>query len=390
MKLKPPDFPDLYRQALKSHLEHGFQTGLESAIQLGSDAQADGMPTLDLAKLHEKTLVIDLLPAFPAARRAALIKRAGAFFAAVIAPPGKKSGIGREDAHLKKTIITLSDRTVELAAANRQLDLEIVRRKRVEASLRKSGRNHLKALEKSNLLKQQLRALSRQILSAQEDERKKIIRELHDVIAQVLMGINVRLATLKAGANINTRGLDRNIAITQKMVTKAAGIVNRFARGLHPTVLDDLGLIPALHSLMQSFTDRTGVLTHLTAFAGVEKLNAARRMVFYRVAEESLANVARHASATRVEVTILREVKSVQMEVSDDGKSFQAQTTLLAGGRKKLGLLGMRERVEMVGGSFKIKSDPGCGTKIIARIPVSTTTSKRWDPEALQSNPQSP
>lgn len=390
MKLQHPNFPHVYEQALREHLEQGSQTGRTSTLKLGNNDDAGGMTILDLARLHERVLVTGLLPTFPEARQAALIKRAGAFFARVIALAGKTDGIAGEAGRLKKIIGTLSDRTVELAAANRLLGSEIVRRKGVEASLKRSERHHLKSLEKSNLLKQQLQCLSRQILSAQENERRKIIRELHDVIAQSLMGINVRLATLKAEANINTKGLDRNIAITQKMVSKAAGIVNRFARDLHPTVLDDLGLIPALHSLMKSFTSQTGVLTHLTAFARVEKLDAARRTVFYRVAEESLGNIARHARAARVEVTLLRDARSVRMEVADDGKSFHVQSVLQSGANKRLGLLGMRERVEMVGGTFQIKSEPGSGTKIIARIPVSKATVRKWELEAINNNSQNP
>ena len=204
------------------------------------------------------------------------------------------------------------------------------------------------------------------------------------------MSLNVRLTMLKSEAGINSKGLERNITHTQKMVIKAAGVVNQFARDLHPTVLDDLGLIPAMHSLMKSFTSRTGVLTHLTVFAGVEKLDMARRMVFYHVAEESLANVARHARATRVEVTILREAKSVLMEVSDNGKAFEVESVMLATGSKHLGLLGMRERVEMVGGSFQIQSAPASGTMIIARIPVSKAIMKKWDLETNDSNSQYP
>jgi hypothetical protein len=173
MKPHPPNFPNRYKKALRSHLEQGQLAGLESAVALGYDVHARGMATLDLARLHERTLVMDLLPAFPEAQRATLIKQAGAFFAAVIVSPGKKDDIEREAAHLKTVIGTLSDRTVELAAANRQLGLEIARRQEVEASLTKSESHHLKSLEKSNLLKQELRALSRQVLSAQENERKK-------------------------------------------------------------------------------------------------------------------------------------------------------------------------------------------------------------------------
>ncbi len=116
-------------------------------------------------------------------------------------------------------------------------------------------------LEQSDHLQEQLRRLSRQILSAQEDERKKISRELHDVIAQTLTGINVRLATLKKEAALNTKGLDRNIARTQRLVEKSVDIVHQFARELRPAVLDDLGLIPALHSFVKIFSKRTGIRT---------------------------------------------------------------------------------------------------------------------------------
>lgn len=387
MKRNTNHFPHLYKEALRAHLEEGRKAGLESAVGLGNQALTAGMLTLDLARLHEKTLVMELLPSFPASKQAALIKQAGMFFAAAIAPIQENKNTTKEAARLKKVIQTLSDRTVELAASNQQLSKEIVHRKQVEASLKTSERHYLSSLEKSNLLKEQLRGLSRQILTAQEEERKKISRELHDVIAQALMGINVRLAALKAEAGINSKGLDRNIARTQRMVTKSANIVHQFARELRPTALDDLGLIPALHSFMKSFTTRTGVRSHLTAFAGVEKLNAAQRTVLYRVAQEALTNVARHARASRVEVTIRKEGKSVHMEVIDDGKSFHVHPVLLARGSKRLGLLGMRERIEMVGGSFQIESVPGKGTTIIAIIPVTKATGRKWEMDAVEIKP---
>lgn len=371
-------FQQLYQTALRTHLEQGCRAGIESAKGLGIQSLAAGLPTLDLAKLHEKTLVMDLLPGYPARKRTSIIKQAGTFFAAAIAPISESDYNAQEALRMKKIIGTLSDRTVELAAANLQLTEEISHRRKAEGSLKRSERENSKSLVKSNILKDQLRILSRQILCAQEEERKKISRELHDVVAQALMGINVHLANLKTEAGNNTKGLSRSINLTQKMVTKSAHIVHEFARELRPTALDDLGLIPALQSYMKSFTTRTGVRTHLTAFAGVEKLDSVRRTVLYRVAQEALTNVARHAHAHRVEVIIRKEVKSVHLEIKDDGKSFQVQSVLLARGNKRLGLLGMRERVEMVGGTFKIESVAGRGTSIIALIPITRATVKKW------------
>jgi signal transduction histidine kinase len=378
MKRHSLNFEHLYQKALRTHLEQGRRAGIESAKGLGIQALAAGLPTLDLAKLHERTLVMDLLPSYPARKRPSIIKQAGTFFAAAIAPISKSEYNAQEALRVKKIIGTLSDRTVELAAANLQLTVEISHRRKAEGSLKRSERKNVKSSVESNVLKDQLRALSRQILTTQEDERKKISRELHDVVAQALMGINVRLANLKTEAGNNTKGLGRSISLTQKMVTKSANIVHEFARELRPTALDDLGLIPALQSYMKSFTARTGVRTHLIAFAGVEKIDSARRTVLYRVAQEALTNVGRHAHAHRVEVIIRKGVKSIHLEIRDDGKSFQVQSVLLARGNKRLGLLGMRERVEMVGGTFNIESVAGRGTSIIALIPIPKATVKKW------------
>ena len=211
--------------------------------------------------------------------------------------------------------------------------------------------------------------MSRQILSAQEEERKEISRELHDVIAQTLTGINLRLAALKKEAAVNTSGLDRNIARTQRLVEKSVDIVHQFARELRPAVLDDLGLIPALHSFMKSFTARTGVRTHLTAFAKVEDLDTAHRTVLFRVVQEALTNVARHAQASRVEVSIQQRPDCICMKISDNGQSFEVERVMRARGGKRLGLLGMRERLEMVGGRFQVESVPGRGTTVTAQLP---------------------
>ena len=215
-----------------------------------------------------------------------------------------------------------------------------------------------------------LRNLTHRLMQAQEEEQKRISRELHDVIAQTLTGINIRLATLNRQAALNTKGLDRNIARTRRLVEKSVDIVQKFARELRPTVLDDLGLIPALHSFAKLFSKRTRIHIHLKVFAGVEQLDIAKRTVFFRVAQEALNNVARHAKAGRVEVSIQKVTDGICMKIKDDGKSFDVAGVLNAKGRKRLGLLGMRERLEMVGGHFGVESVQGQGTTVIAQIPL--------------------
>jgi signal transduction histidine kinase len=262
----------------------------------------------------------------------------------------------------------------QLAAANRRLKQEIALRQVAEESLKTSERHYTRLLAQSRQMQEQLRHLSPQILLAQEEERKQISRELHDEIAQTLAGINVYLAALKAEATGKTNGLGRNIARTQRLVEKSVNIVHRFARELRPTVLDDLGLIPALHSFMKGFTKRTHIQIRFTASAAVEQLNSTKRTVFYRVAQEALTNIAKHADAVLVKVTLQKSAGAVRMEISDDGKSFQVERVLLAKRNKRLGLVGMRERIEMVGGSFSVESAPGKGTTVRAQIPFGSST----------------
>jgi signal transduction histidine kinase len=369
MKRKLSNLSRRYQAALRMHLKQGPRATLDSAQGLGSRALSAGLQTLDLAKLHEQTLVNDVLPDCPPGKRNAFIKQAAGFFAAAITPLEKTQRNARQaTARLKKFVETLSRRTVELAASNLELGVEITQRKAAEEALKKSEHHYSQLLEKSDHLQAQLRQLSRQILSAQEDERKKISRELHDVIAQTLTGINVRLSALKKEASINTKGLDRNIARTQRLVEKSVNIVHEFARELRPAVLDDLGLIPALHSFTRLFSKRTRIPVRLKVFAGVEQLDAARRTVLYRVAQEALTNVSRHAQANRVEVSIQKRANGICMTIKDDGKSFPVERIMHYRGRKHLGLLGMRERLEMVGGRFDVESRPGKGTTITALI----------------------
>jgi signal transduction histidine kinase len=367
-------FSRRYQAELVAYLGQSSGARLNSAQGMGQEALNAGLQTLDLAKLHERILVTEVLPGCRANKRAALIKQAGTFFAVAITPLEKTHRSSRTiTAQLKKFVETLSQRTVELAASNLELSLEVTQRKAAEAALRKSERHYSQLLEKSERLQEQLRRLSRQVLSAQEEERKEISRELHDVIAQTLTGINVRLAALKKEAATNTKGLDRNIARTQRLVEQSVDIVHRFARELRPAVLDDLGLIPALHSYMKYFGARTGLRAHLTTFAAVENLDAGKRTVLYRVAQEALTNVARHAKASRVGVDIHQRNGGACMEIKDDGRSFEVERRMHAAGSKRLGLLGMRERVEMVGGTFCVESAPGQGTTVRVEIPFAQT-----------------
>jgi signal transduction histidine kinase len=275
-------------------------------------------------------------------------------------------GLSRENRQLRLRLKTGTIRSDTLVS---QLRSESARRKEVETALIKSEKHHILLLDQSRQMQEHLRHLTHKILTAQEDERREISRELHDEIAQTLTGINVQLANLKREAVVNTKGLKGKITGTQRLVQKSVKIVHQFARRLRPALLDDLGLVAALGSFINGMKERTNLPIRLITFPELQELDANKRTVFYRVALEALTNVVRHAEAKAVQVIFKSRRNTVLMEILDNGKSFNVSYVLLAKGKKHLGVLGMRERVEMVGGIFKIESSPGQGTLISAEIP---------------------
>ncbi|AHF90323.1 histidine kinase [Opitutaceae bacterium TAV5] len=257
-----------------------------------------------------------------------------------------------------------------LAASNRKLEEEIVRRQATETALRKSELHTRRLLDQSQQLQKKLRLISHQALTVQEDQRKKISRELHDEIGQILVGIIVHLDNFTREAEINPKRIRETITPLRRLVEKSVRTVHRFARELRPAMLDDLGLVPALRAYINGFPRKKGRSIRFTASPAADVLDNDRRTVLYRVAQESLLNVARHAHARVVTVCLLKVRGGVRLEISDDGKAFDVDRLMTAGWNQRLGLIGMRERVEMVGGRFSIESAPGTGTTVRAEVPV--------------------
>lgn len=300
-----------------------------------------------------------------------IVERASAFFLDVLKPIEETHRASVETtARLKRSNESLHQRTIELTAAIGRLKLEVVQRKSAENRFRVSEQKQIAMLKEARGLQFKLRHLSRQVLIAQEQERKEISRKLHDEIVQTLTGINVQLATLKIEAGTSKESFSRHISYTQRLVEKSVNIVHQFARNLRPTLLDDLGLNPALLTYMKGFTKRTGLHVNFLTFAGVEKLSNDMRTALYRVAQAALVNVAEHAKASVVSVVIKDLPEAVLMEIKDNGKSFDAAHVLDSTRNKRLGLIGMRERIEMVGGRFRVESAPNYGTTISAMIPI--------------------
>jgi signal transduction histidine kinase len=216
-----------YVTALRQHLHRGRRAGLQPALRLGRQAVLLGLETLELARMHEQAVAI-LESSFA---HNGIQKRAEIFFTEAMTPIVETHRAARQSKiELSRLNEALNRRTQELAATNRQLQRGILRRKSVEAALKSSGENYARLLRESLQLQEGLRQLTHRVLTSQEEDRKKISLELQNEIAQTLLGINVRLCSLKQEARNNTKGLKKEIASTQRLVVKSARSVRRVAR----------------------------------------------------------------------------------------------------------------------------------------------------------------
>jgi len=212
----------------------------------------------------------------------------------------------------------------------------------------------------------QLRKLSASVMSSQEKERMAIARELHDELGQILTALRIDLMWIwERLKRADPKGAERALVMCD-LIDKTIDEVRGMAVRLRPGVLDDLGLIPALDWCTSDFEKRTGIPC---AFRhdGVEEVGDLLATTAYRITQEALTNVARHAFARRVEVDLQREDGFLTLSVIDDGRGFHAQELSSSEG---LGVPGMQERANLVGGSLQIESAPGKGTKLYFRVPV--------------------
>lgn len=227
MKKNPIPLSQQYVTALERHLKQGPQASLLPALELGHRAVTLGLETLDLARIHDRALATLELSDI----KNAFTRLATRFFTeANTAIETTHRAAQQAKADLNTLSAALGQRTRELAASNRQLRRGLVRRKIMEDKFAERGKRHQKCLEESLDLQNRLRRLTRQVLAAQEDERKKISRELRDEIAQTLLGINVRLLCLKQEARSKTNGLKNTIASTQRWVANSARSVRGAGR----------------------------------------------------------------------------------------------------------------------------------------------------------------
>ena len=241
----------------------------------------------------------------------------------------------------------VAERTAELAAANASLRAEIGIREAAEADRRE---------------------LLRRLGTAQEDERRRIARNLHDQMGQLLTALGLGLKALD-NATPDPSPARPHLARLRELTDRIGREFHQLALDLRPTALDDLGLQTALANYAEAWAERSGVEVDFeSAGPDTARLPEAAETALYRVVQEALTNVLRHAGARRVSLVLQWSPRQAVVVVEDDGVGFDAESVTAPAGR--LGLLGMRERVALVGGTLTIESSPGRGTTIIACVPL--------------------
>jgi two-component system, NarL family, sensor histidine kinase UhpB len=223
-------------------------------------------------------------------------------------------------------------------------------------------------LESAEHYRRRLRDNAARALNAQEEERKRIARELHDGTAQTLAALRVRLRIVRSLEDGEARSqlLER----ISEDLGEATEELRRIAQGLRPPALDMLGLAAAIESCARSVGETTGLVLDTELQPVDAMLTPEAELALYRIVQEALSNVARHARAATVRVRLTRTGPSVCAVVEDDGRGFEVAAELTTGG---LGLYGMQERAAYVGGSVEIDSAPGRGSRVRATIPVMET-----------------
>jgi PAS domain S-box-containing protein len=261
--------------------------------------------------------------------------------------------------------LRVEQRTAMLTRVNQELRTEIAERHHAEEQLRASL--------------DQLRALTAGLQSVREEERTSISREIHDELGQACTAIKMDLALIGRRLTKSQTQLRSRVDSAIQLVDSTIATLRRIASELRPRALDDLGLPAALESQAQEFESRTGIRCTVALPQELFTLDADTSTAIFRIFQESLTNVARHAQASRVEARLEQDDNRILFQVFDNGKGFDPEE---AKTRKSLGLVGMQERALLLHGDFKIQGVPGGGTTMTLTIPLPRSVTRGKIPDA--------
>jgi signal transduction histidine kinase len=222
----------------------------------------------------------------------------------------------------------------------------------------------------------ELRSVTRRLVQVQEDERRSLARDLHDTAGQAITVIGLGLSSLRRQGDCTMTVRGR----IEELQTTASGLaeeLHRLSANLRPSTLDRYGLVPAAEEMVASLRRQTGIEVEFDAVEPDERLPEEVETALYRIIQEACTNIARHSAARHAAISIRREDEAMCARVQDDGRGFDLPEALRRG---RLGLVGMRERAEILGGTLAIETAPGEGTRLSVRVPLNGTSDANQDP----------
>jgi two-component system, NarL family, sensor histidine kinase UhpB len=300
------DIADLYTEALEHYLSGGGERALRAAYEAGRLALAGEVGLLDIAELHHAALC-KMLPD----------------------GPGQAALSGR-----------LSDASQFLAESLSAYEMAY-----------RGYRDAISGLRRVN--------------EALEQEVKRIAHAIHDEAGQLLVVVHLALADISRELPSAMQGKMNDVAVLLRQVEEQ---LRSLSHGLRPTILDDLGLVPAIRFLAEGVSKRFGLLIQVDSRLDL-RLPAAIETALYRIIQEALNNITRHAAARNVWIALDRNAKKIDCSIRDNGVGFNVPTRCQERGNRGLGLIGIQERLIAIGGTLHIESEPGSGTQLVITIP---------------------
>jgi len=219
--------------------------------------------------------------------------------------------------------------------------------------------------------RQQLRILSGQILSAQEDERKRIARELHDETSQALTTLLINIEMAQSAIPATHVATREKLVATYRLAERILEGVRELVFALRPTMLDDLGLAPAIHWYAKNYLEPAGVQVFIETARLDKRLPPQVETALFRIAQEAMNNIVKHAQARTARIRLVTDDSHAVLTVEDDGRGFDVEAVLRSTDKEqKLGLFGIQERVALLGGTFTLDSRPSQGTRLVVKAPL--------------------
>ena len=247
--------------------------------------------------------------------------------------------------------------------------------------LLRTERDAMARYEETMRARSELQRLSARLLEAQENERRTISRELHDQVGQSLSALLLDLGNLAAVTPAENGEAHKLLCTVKRLAEESVSVVRNMSLLLRPSMLDDLGLVPAIRWQAREVSRRTGIRIDVVADEVADELPEEHKTCIYRVVQEALHNAARHAEARAVRVGIRQEAHRLLLSVQDEGKGFDPKET------RGLGLIGMEERVKHLDGVFRVQSKPGQGTLVAIDLPLPAYVSPTSGEGSYEQNP---